>query len=171
MNLRNKNLFLAFLITFLLTLFQPALFPFLRLMFFVPFLIILFYQKSYLTCLWISFGCGLILDLLSSKTHFGLFALNYTLTTWILYERRRNFFGDNLSTLPIMTFFFSVITTVIQYGLMYMFENNFHLSFKWIVSDLLVMPLADSTYAFILFILPSFILGKTPRRGSDYFAN
>ncbi|MFQ5728737.1 MAG: mreD [Waddliaceae bacterium] len=169
MNLQKKNLLFAFLGTLLFTLFVPVILPALKLLFFVPFLVILFYRKPLITCLWGSLICGLILDMLSSHSRLGLYAMNFTLTTWILYGRRRHFFADNASTLPIMTFFFSVVSTIIQGILLNTFEGHFQMSWEWLFSDLAVMPLLDASYAFLIFILPYLLFGKPGRKGKDYF--
>lgn len=169
MNIDRKSLLAAFLISLLFILSFPVLFPGLRLTFFAPFLIILYYQKSYTTCLWGSLFCGVILDLLTSQMHFGMQSVNYCLTTSFLYWQKRNFFADSLSTMPLMTFFFSIISTIIHLILMYFLEKEFIISLQWAFTDLIAMPFFDATYAFLLFILPFALFGKRPRRGKDYF--
>lgn len=169
MNLSQKSPFWVFCGTFTALILMPVLLPQVRLLFLVPFLIIVYYQKSYAKALWLSFLCGLILDLLNSHLLFGFYALNYTLTTGILYGQRRNFFADSLSTMPLMAFFFALTSTLIQLLLIYIFDRELALSWKWALTDLFLMPLADALYAFSCFILPFYLFGKKPRRGNDYF--
>ncbi len=169
MNLQNKNLVLTFLTTLCLTLFIPALCPFIRLTFFAPFLIILYYQRPFLACLWFSFLCGALLDLLSSHQRLGVFAVSYCLTTAILFGQRRNFFADSITTMPIMTYFFCFLSTLSQAVLIYIFDRGLTLSWGWTLADLLLMPLFDAGYAFGVFILPSLLFGKPQRRGKEYF--
>jgi rod shape-determining protein MreD len=169
MNLQNKNLVFAFLSTLSLTLFIPALFPSLRLNFFVPFLIILYYQRPFLNCLWFSFLCGMILDLLSSHPRLGVFTVSYCLTTALLFGQRRNFFADSVTTMPIMTYFFCFLSTLLQAVLIYIFDRGLSLSWGWVIADLFLMPVLDACYAFGLFILPSFLFGKPQKRGKEYF--
>jgi len=107
--------------------------------------------------------------MLSSHSRLGLYAMNFTLTAWILYGQRRHFFADVASTLPLMTFFFSVISTIIQGVLLNTFEGSFQISREWLFSDLVVMPLLDASYAFLVFILPYLLFGKPVRKGKDYF--
>lgn len=171
MILTQKNLFLVFALCFTLLLAMPLICPSLRLFFLVPFLVILFYQKSFIVCLWGAFGCGLILDLLSSRPHFGLYALDYVFTTAWLYHKRKHFFGDSLSTLPLMVLFFSVLSTVIYALLAYIVEKESFLTWKWLLTDVVVMPLGDAAYAFIVFIAPFVLLGKRLRKGSEYFSS
>lgn len=165
----NRYLACFFFITLSLTLFAPILFPGLHLLYFAPFVCCCYYYRSYAASLWISLLCGLIIDLLSAPLRFGLHALNFTLTTAFLYSKKQHFFQDQLSTLPILTFFFSLISTLIQLILLYIFETSLTLSWKWVFTDLLWMPCTDGIYAFICFSLPIIIWGKTPRRGKDYF--
>lgn len=169
--LDRKNLQLTFLFTLFLTLTAPVLLPGLHLLFFVPFLIILFYQKPLPTALWASLFCGLILDLLSSHHRLGLNALSYCITTGVLYRQRSHFFADRISTLSVMTFFFSVLSTIFQVVLISALDKGIPLSQKWFIVDLLVMPVCDAFYAFVVFILPALLFGKHHRQGKDYFQN
>lgn len=169
--LEDKKISIAFGITLIATLCSPVVFSGWRLMFFAPFLIILYYKKSFLTCLWSSCFCGLLLDVLSAHTHLGLYAMNYTVTTGLLYNQRRHFFADSISTLPLMTLFFSLLSTMIQWGLMYAFEQRVFFSWQWVLTDLIYMPVLDALYAFICFVLPSWIFSRSPRRGKDYFSS
>lgn len=166
MNLSKKNLPFAFFSTLFFTLFTPAITPSLRLMFFVPFLVILFYQKTFSVSLWMAFFCGLIIDLLSIQSPFGFYALNYTLTAAIIFPQKRNFFADHLSTLPIMTLLFSSLATLLQAIFLYIFSSYIHINLWWVFTDLIIMPLFDGLYAFIWFILVPMILPKKSRRRS-----
>lgn len=168
MDLAKKRCVSLFFITLLLTLFFPPLFPNLRLLFFVPFIITAYYQKTFAVCLLLSFLCGFVLDILSSS-FIGLHALNYSLVTGLLYHQRRHFFSDNLSTLPLMTFFFSFFSTLFEAILIHTFDASVTLSLKWVFADLIIMPALDGAYAFVCFILPFYVFGIKPRRGKDYF--
>ena len=155
-----------------LNLFMPALFPALNLTFFAPFLVVSFYKKPLFICLWFALICGVVLDLLASEHRLGLHAINYCLATWLLYDQKRNFFEDSLSTLPIMTFFFSVISTGIQAILLYIFEHGIAFSWEWAGTDLVIMPLCDAAYAFVSFTIPFILMSsKTRRSGDEYFSN
>lgn len=168
-NLDRKSLSFALISTLAFVLAAPVLLPHWRLMFFAPFLIILYYQRSYLTCLWGALLCGLVIDLLSSDMRIGLHSVDYCLTTWLLYGQRRHFFADSLSTLPIMTILFSITATVIQVVIVHIFEQPLVVSWQWVLTDLVYMPLFDACYAFAWFVLPSVCFGRRPRRGRDYF--
>lgn len=164
MNLAKKYLIFAFIICFLSTLLMPVLFPRLRLMYFIPFLIILYYQRPFVRCLWYSFFCGLIIDLLSAQPPFGFYACNYTLATAIIYHQKRNFFADHLSTLPIMTFLFSCTLTILEVIFLNVFGLSMSLSWQWVFADLLILPAGDAIFAFLCFILIPMSLRRKPKR-------
>ena len=148
---------------------MPLLFPALRLFYFVPVLITAYYQKPLTTCLWYSILCGLLLDFLSTNDRLGMHSLAYSISTLILYGKKRNFFADSLSTLPLMTYFFSASSTFVLAILMQLFEIKTIFSWRWILADFLVMPLADALFAFLFFIVPALLIGKPPKKGKDYF--
>ena len=157
-SLSRKQLSLLFFITLALTLFMPVLMPGLNLIFFAPFLIVSYYQKSLLTCLWYALGCGLVLDLLCAEERIGFFALSFCLTTVVLYRQQQYFFADNASTLPIMTFFFSFLSTAVHAVLAYVLAKASSFSMEWVVTDLILMSAADALYALGVFvILPKLI--------------
>jgi rod shape-determining protein MreD len=150
---------------------MPSIAPSIRLLFFAPFLVIAAYQKSLFISLCYALGCGVVLDLLSDDMRFGVHALSLTVTTFILYEQRRNFFADTLSTLPIMTFFFSVISTLVDLVISYSLLHKQLFSLDWVLCDLLIMPAFDALCALICFVLPGLLFGKKARRGEDYFTS
>lgn len=168
-SLDSKRLDISCAVCFFLALVLPVLFPLARLTFFAPFLIIACYKTRLKRCLWLAIFCGIIVDLLSSYTHFGLYSVDYCLAIALLYPQRRNFFADSLSTLPIMTFFFSVLSTAIMALLIYCIDTKNILSWGWIFTDLIVMPFFDAMYAFFIFVFPAILFGKRQRRGNDYF--
>lgn len=143
----------SFWIALICALFGPVFFPRLHLFYFAPYLVFCVYRYSRLGLFWRASLCGIILDLLSSTTHFGLSSLNYCFVAWILYGQKRNFFEDKLSTLPLMTFVFSTLSTGFSVLLALLFGNSHPLSWQWVASDLFGMSLADSLYA-LLFSLP-----------------
>jgi len=162
--------YVSFALGLLFTLCIPPLIPSLKLFYFIPFLIRCIYLKKLGTCLWIACGVGLILDLFSANSRFGLFSANYVLTTYMLYGQKRNFFEDSWSTLPFMTFVFSVLSTLVQILLLLVVDQHIiPLSLHFVFSDLIVMPLLDAVFAFCLFTLPHIFFGKPVRPGNDYF--
>jgi len=147
------------LFAFILALFGILFFPHTHLLYFAPYLILAFYKHSRFAVLWRAIACGVIIDLFSSTPHFGLTALNYCIVSWILYGQNRNFFEDKPSTLPLMTFFFAILSTLTSVILFFFFTQPIALSFKWVFTDLICMPLFDGFYA-LLFSLPFQITHK-----------
>jgi len=135
---------------FFLALFGILFFPHTHLLYFAPYLVLSFYSHTRFAALWRAIGCGIIIDLFSSTPHFGLTALNYCIVSWILYGQTRNFFDDKPSTLPLMTFFFSLLSTLTSVILFLFFAQPVTLSLKWVVTDLFCMPLFDATYALFI---------------------
>lgn len=165
-----KGLPLFFLAGLACTLAVPVFFPSLKLFYFIPFLVRSFYLKPLKTSLWYAFFIGCILDLLSAHMRLGLFAFNYVATTYFLYGVKRHFFEDSLTTLPVMTFFFSVVSSLLQWGALLLFERQLlPLSLQFLLIDFLLMPFGDSLFALLAFTLPIALFGKPTRKGSDYF--
>lgn len=141
--------------------------------FFIPFLVIAFYQKPLKNCLWIALGCGLMLDLLQAGTRFGIFSLNYVLCTVLVYSKKHHFFGDRVSTLPLMTLLFSFISASLQLSLLCLFQPGFGLSMtlSWglLGYQLGIQPIEDILYSFLVFVLPLWLFSKPQRSAREYF--
>lgn len=170
MKTRWQFLFLSLALSVLLFLLIPPLFPSIRLCIFAPFLILAYYKTSFKTCLVFSMGCGLFKDLYCSETRFGFYALLYTLTTLFLWKRRQNFFEDQTSTLPLMTFFFSVASSTLELLFQPLAARQIEVTFPLLLTDLLFLPLCDAFYAWLLFAvflkwIYSFILKRQKRYG------
>ncbi len=157
MYLRTCNIALPFFFSLIAFLFVPIIWPTIKLFFFVPFIIVTFYQLSYIGSLWASLFCGLAIDCLSVHPFFGINAFKYTLTTFVLYPYRVNFFSDRASTLPLMTCVFSFVVTLISMLWASIFEKKQLFSWNLLYTDLFLMPIADSLYALIFFVWISMI--------------
>ena len=154
MELTKKNLFFLFLTGLCLTLFAPVIWPSMHLAFFIPFIVTAYYQKSHISCLWMSLICGVILDILFFSNRMGLWGVSYSLTTLMLYKYRMHFFGDRQSTLPIMTFFFALVSTAFFWSLSYVFEKSYVFSGLPFMKELFVLPVLNVAYAYLVFLLP-----------------
>lgn len=170
MFLDKKSLPLAFALALFFTLVIPILVPGLTFYFFAPVVVIAMYQKSRLGACWVAFGCGVILDILYAQDRFGPFIASFMVATIVIYSQKRHFFADTLITLPVMTYLFSLAVTAFQLLLIAGMERSVNISFKWIVTDLIFMPMLDGIFAFLIFIAPAFLFGIKPRRGEEYFA-
>lgn len=170
LGLDRKSLSFALVISIIFALAMPSVFPHWRIMFFAPYLIIYYYQKSYLSSLWASFACGLFIDIFSADARMGLHGLGYCLTTCLLYRLRVYFFADSWSTLALMTFFFSMIAAGFELALMNIIEHAVGTSWQWVLTDLVYMPAVDALYAFFFFIFPAFFFSRQSKRGRQRFA-
>jgi hypothetical protein len=164
MNLARKNLGIALCCAVVALLIFPLIWPGLNLAFFVPCIVIAYYKRTFIASLRLSLACGLFLDLLSSHEHLGIYATSYCIATALLYRARLQFFADSLSTLPLMTFFFSTIATAVQILLLHIFEKGFALSFAWVVTDLCLLPVCDAIYSFVWFALPVLVFRQARLR-------
>lgn len=162
---------LIFLYALAPVLLFPILFPNWHLTFFAPFLILAYYRSSLLSCLWLSLLCGTIMDMLSASTYLGVHAMNYCAVTWFLYHQKQNYFEDSLSTLPLLTAFFAILSTLIQAFLMYFMDSPIVLSWQWMWSDLIKMSLWDALFAFIWFTIPLHSLPRAPQRRATFVLN
>jgi cell shape-determining protein MreD len=152
------GLWIALFASLAFSLIVPSFFSTLKFYFFVPSLIIAFYYLSITTITWLSLIIGLLLDVLSASPRFGFLGISYLLTSLFLYPWRLYFFKDAASTLPALTFFYSLCITVIQSLIALLFDlHGFSWSLYWLFTDVVMMPMMDSVYAVLIFSLPHFI--------------
>lgn len=145
---------IAFWMALCATLGGPLLFPRVHLFYFVPYLVICLYRHPRIAALWRACLCGVIIDLLSSGPLFGLTSIHYCCVVFLLHGQTRNFFEDKLSTLPLMTFLFSLLSTgFLAAGALFL-QRGYPLSWTWVATDLIGMPLVDALYALLVFSLP-----------------
>lgn len=97
--------------------------------------------------------------------------MNYCAVTWFLYHQKQNYFEDSLSTLPLLTAFFAILSTLIQAFLMYFMDSPIVLSWQWMWSDLIKMSLWDALFAFIWFTIPLHSLPRAPQRRATFVLN
>jgi hypothetical protein len=142
-----------------------------HLTYFAPLLIILYYDRDKITALWFSVVCGIILDSLSSQTQFGIFTLNYCLTTLLIYELKPFFFADAITTIPFLTTIFAVTSTILQYILLQIFNISFPITWQWIAIDVIIMPIIDGIYGLVFFALPFMFIKHEKISRSKYIFN
>lgn len=158
MNLARTPVWLWLLLTAALLLFLPVRWPAVKIYFFAPLLIITYYQYSLLGCLWIALACGTLIDLLSVHAFSGLNALVYSAATYLFYPQRKHFFADRASTLPLMTFLFSMTAGSLLLLCASLLEGKQLFSWRLAIADLIVMPALDALYALVCFVLPMQLL-------------
>ena len=106
-----------------------------------------------------AFFVGLFLDLLSSS-YFGLFAVGYPITTFLLFGLKKTFFEDKLFTLSLMTAIFSFLSTLVTLFILLFFGEKSFLSFRWCAKDLLGSALLNGLWAYLFFSLPFQLTSK-----------
>lgn len=159
----NKLIFFAFLFALVPALIGPVAIPQAPLTFFAPFLALMCYKRPLNHCLWYALICGLILDLLSARMRLGVHAVNYCVVTWLLNHLKSRFFEDKIFTLPVMTFWFAILSTLLLVLELKGLGQDLILSWQWVATDLLLFPLADALYALVWFALPAYLLRRRPQ--------
>lgn len=152
-----KTLFFLFLYVCCLANTLPLFFPGIHLLIFVPFLVISLYKTSLNQALWISLGCGFLLDLYSTQVGIGTYAFIYCLTTFCLYPYKTHFFEDGLSTLPVMTFIYGVIAGLVKACFLLAIGNLFLFSWEWVKIDLFLIPFQTAIYSIAFLKVPQFL--------------
>ncbi len=128
--------------------------------FLAPLIVFLYYRLPYDLSLWASCGAGLLMDILATDGHFGIYALSYTITTALLYHRKKHFFEESLVSLPALTASFSALSTL--------FLGAGKWSLLWILTDVLILPLIDGAWAFVAFTIPLWLIFRGPRIQRPY---
>ncbi len=152
--MRQVPLLFPFSIACFFALFGTALFPPIKLLAFSPFLALLYNKANIQRSLWIASLCGLVIDVLSSEFRLGIHALNYCLTTFLLYKQKKHFFEDKPLALCLFTLLISVVSSIVLLLLISIFDKALPLSKGLLITDLALMPILDTVYAFVFFCCP-----------------
>lgn len=152
--MKKVPLYFPFLLALFMTLFGTIFFPSIRLATFSPFLAISYTRISFVKTLWIALGCGLIIDLLSTRQHFGLYALNFVITSAVVYPQRRHFFEDKATALSFFTAIIAAFSTTLQLLLAHLFDRGMVVPWTTFLSDIIGMSILDGIYAFLWFTCP-----------------
>jgi rod shape-determining protein MreD len=152
--MKAPSLSFFFALALFATLFGSILFPFFTLTTFAPFLALVYYRTSLLKALWVSFGCGSIMDCLSSEFHFGIYALSYTATTLLLFGQKRHFFEDKSVAFSLFTALISAVLASLELTLAHLFDRGLPFTFSSVFTDLFLLPIIDGLYGFLWFTCP-----------------
>ena len=155
-------LILAFFLSFTALLFQGIAIPHLSILAFAPFVALVSLRATPLKALWLSALAGVCLDLLSDDP-MGLHAVNYTVTTALLFKAKKHFSHDVPFHLSLFTGLISLCSTLLQLILLFLFDRRVPFSGKWIFTDLIGMPVIDALYAFVWFAAPLALFEKLRR--------
>lgn len=145
-----------YLIALLIALMSPW-----PLTFFAPFLAMIYHRHSLIGSLWISSGCGIVIDLLST-TPFGIYTLNYVAVSLLLY-RYRIYFVEKPIGLASLTLIFSIMSSIVTRTFFLIIGISIPFTLKGGVTDFLLLSLADGIYALLFFSCP-LILYRLARR-------
>ncbi|MES2274139.1 MAG: hypothetical protein V4487_08095 [Chlamydiota bacterium] len=132
---------------------QATLFPSLNLLPFAPWIALVILRCNLGSALSLSSAAGVLMDLLSDDP-IGLHALNYSITTALLYGYRKHFLFDVPLHLSLSTALVSALSTFLQLILLFLFDRRVPFSGKWILVDLGAMPVLDALYALVWFAAP-----------------
>lgn len=152
--MKKTPLWFPFALATSFALVGSVFFPLIRLCPFCPFFAIAYHRLTLVKSLWLSLGCGLILDLLSSQMHFGTYSLAYFLTTTILYQQKRHFFEEKPSALCLFSAVISSVSSLVLLLIAYGFDKQITISLALFISEVVIMPVLDAAYAFIWFACP-----------------
>lgn len=155
---------ITFLYSLFLCLLFPLFFPSSQLPLFAPFLVLCYYKRPLLACLWWSFACGVISDLFSAHSPFGIHAINFCVATLLLYRTQYYFFEDGRISLPLMTAIFSCVFLLLQTGLLMLAGDSIVISWEWAADALVQVPLQGALFAALAYSLPAYLLAHLRRR-------
>ena len=146
------------MIDFALALMALRYFP--SLIAFAPIMTKTYFSKGLQSSLYMALLCGILVDLFSTQTHFGISALNYTLTTLLIYRLKWRLSPHKLYSIAIYTFLFSLTSTTLSLlmsGLPFTIQRDF-----------LIFPFIDGIYAFIWFSCPLLVYDHLKNRWIQY---
>lgn len=149
-----KRALLPFTLCLIVLLVFPSLAPQCRLLAFGPFITFSMAHERLPTALWYSLIAGLVVDLYSNGAPVGFFALNYTLTTAIVYRHKVFFPFEKGHIFSIYTVLYSFVSTILHFVLFALVEMHLKLHFFTLLTDLFLMPILDGVYAFAWVFFP-----------------
>ena len=158
----------AFGLSFAALILQGVLAPPMTLLAFAPWIALLSLSSSLEKTLWLSALAGGCVDLLSEDP-LGIHALNYCLSAALLFRFRKPFSQENPLHFSLFSSLVSLVSTLIQMFLLFLFDRRIPFAGKWLLGDLIGMPLIDGLYAWIWIFLPSMLYHKLRRHGSVYW--
>jgi rod shape-determining protein MreD len=155
-------LIVAFILAMLAVALQGLLIPRLAILAFAPFLALAILRCQQKRALWLGALSGALIDLLSDDP-MGLHALNYTVIAALLFPFRKHFLYDQPLHLSLFTGLISILSTILQLFLLFLFDRRVPFEGKWIFADLVGMPVIDALYAFTWFAAPLSFFDKLRR--------
>ncbi len=155
-------LILATLLGTIALILQGIIVPTLPYLAYAPVISLYILRCSLNRALWASVGCGALVDLISDDP-MGIHALNYALTTAILYRFRKHFLYEQPLHLSLFAAFTSSLSTALHLLLLFLFDRRIPFNGKWFFADLAGLPAIDALYAFVWFAAPLALFVKIHR--------
>lgn len=143
------RLALLFLSCLSLLCFFPVYVPSVHLFFFLPFFVAILAQGNLLLCLAAAFGCGLVMDLLSSYVRLGIHPAAYACSMGLLWWICRFFFFEirNLAATAFMGMLLSCVSTVFLLAIGWCMGQMWHIEPLGWLKGVLGYSLLDGLYA------------------------
>ena len=135
-------------------LLAPYFLPIVRILGFLPFLLFALSRLSLPKVLWCSTLAGLTIDLYSFGPPLGFFALNYSLSSMILFRYKKFFSEEKLFSFVLYGILFSFTSTFIHFLLYAIIDTHLKLSLLSLATDLICMPVIDGLYTLVWALLP-----------------
>lgn len=154
-----KFFIVLFFFCFAGELLAPFLIPTIRILGFLPLLLFALSRLSLPKVLWISLIAGLTVDLYSSGPPLGFFAINYSLSSIILFRYKKFFSEENFFAFTLFGLLFSFTSTLIHFFLYAIFDTHLKISPLTLATDLICMPIIDGAYTLLWALFP-FLLYK-----------
>ena len=106
------------------------------------------YPSLVLACL-----SGMIGDIICDDP-FGVHAIAHTSVVFLLYRYKIFFSSEKPLHIGIYTYFVSLTLTFLQAFLLFLFDRRIPFTGECFLGDLLIMPLLDAGFAFLMIALP-----------------
>lgn len=125
-----------------------------RILGFVPFLTLALARLELGYVLWMAAIAGLYIDANSPSTPMGFSALNYALTSLIVFRYRRRFSEDKFYIFTLYSTLFSFVSTILHFVLHALIDLHVKLHVFTVITDLILMPIFDGVYALVFVLAP-----------------
>lgn len=99
------------------------------------------------------------MDLMSNDP-MGVHALNYVLVTTLLFKVKKIFLYDEPFHLALFTAIVSLVSTIFQLLLLFLFDRRVPIEGRWALIDFLGMPVVDGLYGYVWFAGPLYLFSK-----------
>jgi len=151
---KSVSCWLPFSLATLFACFGSVFIPYTKISPFAPFFAIIYQKLPFIPCLWISFICGILIDMISSQHPFGSYAIVYLACTITCYSQKRHFFEDKIISLCLYAALISSVSSLILIAYSFIFDYQFPITVDLLVSDGFIIPFFDAFYALAWFIIP-----------------